>query len=67
MRIRTTLVSLILASASTFPAAACDVGTPNQEASWLITHNDIGLGWTQTEPINPPTGSTSMYKVRISS
>jgi len=34
---------------STFPAAACDVGTPNQEGSWLITSTDIGVIWTQTD------------------
>jgi hypothetical protein len=36
-------------ASSTFPAAACSVGTPNQEGSWLITSNDIGLAWTQTD------------------
>ena len=36
-------------ASSTFPAAACDVGTPNNEGSWLITSTDIGVIWTQTD------------------
>jgi hypothetical protein len=40
---------LFFSASSIFPAAACSVGTPNQEGSWLITHSDIGLIWTQTD------------------